>query len=806
MEKTDSTVERIGGYRIVRRLAIGGTSDVLLAKAEGPLGFERAVVLKRLLAQYKSDDDFTKMFAREAAAYARLSHPAIVRLFDFFATSASTADRTLPSGDAGDAQLVMVLEYVDGPPLHRLRGMLKAMGGGLDDVASIHVAAAIFDALAAAHAANDEAGTPAPVIHRDVNPTNVLIGWDGQVKLADFGVAKVTGVSHESRAGLVRGTYGYMAPEQVTGAPITPRADVYAAGIVLWEMLTKRRAFQRGALPEIEVMRAMAEPRLVTLDALRPDVDKAVREAVSRALVPNAQKRTITAEEMVAVLRAAVHPDKGRERLLAALGIVRHEPKISATSMPPPPPPGEADALHPSPKAMAPPRVPRATGAGGGAVQAPRPSGTQPVAGAAPKPSPYRQTMYAAVAPPVNAEPAPAMATQPPVVTTSAAPGASGSLAPVGLFDSLVVPPVKNAESPVLKLDEPFAELKPGPGLRDQIDDLLKDVPTTVPPHLFGERSSAQRTRELGQIPAAPPPLRTKSEQKLPAVIVADDPPAPPANESGAAKEELVATAKAPSVPPPLPSGRVTRPPPLPAPEPALVNPSDVISLSDAALRDSVPPFGPDRPTSIPPARARRRGPLILVLSGMFLCTASFAVVGAMKFMRARRAEARIAPPALATTTTTPTVSPFVATTASATPVVTASASASASAGTEGSTAAAGSAPSAAPSVTVAMAAPTVSADPAAPVAKDAPKDAKDAAKPAPQPQPQTPAPSSGTGIVKTEGAAPGRRIFIDERTMGQTPQPITVKCGTHMVKVGSSGRARSVDVPCGGEVIVSDR
>ncbi|AKV01815.1 serine/threonine protein kinase [Labilithrix luteola] len=782
MEKTDSTVERIGGYRIVRRLAIGGTSDVLLAKAEGPLGFERAVVLKRLLAQYKSDDDFTKMFAREAAAYARLSHPAIVRLFDFFATSTSVTDRaerTAPSADSGDAQLVMVLEYVDGPPLHRLRGMLKAMGGALDDVTSIHVAAAIFDALAAAHAANDESGAPAPVIHRDVNPTNVLIGWDGQVKLADFGVAKVTGVTHESRAGLVRGTYGYMAPEQVTGAPVTPRADVYAAGIVLWEMLTKRRAFQRGALPEVEVMRSMAEPRLVTLDALRPDIDKTVREAVSRALVPNAQKRTITAEEMVAVLRAAVHPDKGRERLLAALGVVRHEPKISATSMPPPPPPGEADALHPSSQAMAPPRVPRAAPTG---VKAPRPSGTQPAAGAVPKPSPYRQTMHATVAPPLGgttlqASPAPPAS---PAVTTSTAPGGAGSLAPVGLFDSLVVPPVKNADSPVLQLDEPFSELKPGPGLRDQIDDLLKDVPTTVPPHLFGERTAAQRTREIGHIPAAPPPLRTSSEQRMAAraetgVSVPGGPPAPPPLPSVQAASPPAAVA-----PPPPPP-----PPPLPAPEPALVNPSDVLSLSEDVLRDSVPPFGPDRPTSIPPSRRRRRGPLLLVLSGMFLCTSSFAAVGAMKYVRARRAQANItAPSVLAPTPPTPTVSPFVATTVSASPAGEPSASSSAVA----------PAPSAAPSASVvAMATPSAGAEPPAPVAKNAAK-------------PSTPTPSAGTGIVKTEGAAPGRRIFIDERTVGQTPQPITVKCGMHMIKVGSSGRAHSVDVPCGGEVTVSDR
>ena len=109
MEKTEGTGERVGGYRVVRRLATGGTSDVLLAKAEGPHGFERSVVLKLLLSQYKHDEEFKSMFAREAAAYARLSHPSIVRLYDFF---------------ANNDQLVMVLEYIEGPPLSRLRGML----------------------------------------------------------------------------------------------------------------------------------------------------------------------------------------------------------------------------------------------------------------------------------------------------------------------------------------------------------------------------------------------------------------------------------------------------------------------------------------------------------------------------------------------------------------------------------------------------------------------------------------------------------------------------------------------------------
>ena len=305
----DSTPERIGGFRVLRRLATGGTSDVLLARAEGPHGFGRAVVLKLLLAQYRDDESFERMFAREAAAYARLSHPAIVRLFDFFS-------------DGG--QLVMVLEFIDGLPLNKLRALLRGRGAELDDRAAFFVASRVFAALSAAHGARDaESGEFAPVIHRDVNPSNVLIPWDGHVKLADFGIAKVAGMKSDTQAGFIKGTYGYMAPEQVRGESVTPRADVYAATLLLWEMLTRRKAIQRGALPEMEVLRAMAEPQLPSLDVLRPDLPAAVREAVKRGLEPSADRRAIFADELVAVLRGAANLEEGRAMLVEALATVR---------------------------------------------------------------------------------------------------------------------------------------------------------------------------------------------------------------------------------------------------------------------------------------------------------------------------------------------------------------------------------------------------------------------------------------------------------------------------------------------------
>jgi eukaryotic-like serine/threonine-protein kinase len=332
---------RIGGYRVLRRLATGGTSDVLLARAEGPHGFERVVVLKLLLQQYRDDKSFERMFAREAAAYARLSHPAIVKLFDFFS-------------DAG--QLVMVLEHVDGLPLHKLRALLKPMGLAFDDRAAMFVAWRIFGALAAAHSAKDpQSGALSPVIHRDVNPSNVLIPWDGHVKIADFGIAKVGGVDGDkTQAGFIKGTYGYMAPEQVRGEAVTVRADVYAGCLLLWELLTGRKAIVRGSMSDLDVLRAMAEPVFPSLAALRPDLPRSLLEAVAKGLQPDPNQRTIQAEELASALRAAFNLDDGRQRLVDTLAAVR-TPAVTedsgATARPPAVslPDSSADATIPNP-------------------------------------------------------------------------------------------------------------------------------------------------------------------------------------------------------------------------------------------------------------------------------------------------------------------------------------------------------------------------------------------------------------------------------------------------------------------------
>jgi serine/threonine protein kinase len=317
--------DRIGVYRVLRRLATGATSDVLLARAEGPYGFERIVVLKLLLRQFRQDERFEQMFVREASAYARLSHPAIVRLYDFF------AERD---------ELVLVLEYVDGLPLNKLRALLRPLGGRLVDNASIYIAWRIFSALAAAHAAKDPlSGEFGPVIHRDINPSNVLIPWDGHVKIADFGMAKVSGIDSETPTGLVKGTYGYVAPEQARGRKVTIRADVYVGCLLLWELLTARKAFVRGTESDLEFLRMIAQPRFASLASLRPDLPRSLVDVVERGLQSDPDRRALQADEVCSVLRSVTDLDDGHGALVATLAALREpstEEDLAVTTSRPP--------------------------------------------------------------------------------------------------------------------------------------------------------------------------------------------------------------------------------------------------------------------------------------------------------------------------------------------------------------------------------------------------------------------------------------------------------------------------------------
>jgi eukaryotic-like serine/threonine-protein kinase len=834
-------VERVGGYRVVRRLATGGTSDVLLARAEGPLGFERNVVLKLLLSQFRSDDEFARMFAREASAYARLAHPSIVRLFDFFALPPSPNG---PGSAPRDGQLVMVLEHVDGPALSRFRSQLKAVGKELDDRTAIYIAARVFDALAAAHATVDESGNAAPVIHRDVNPSNILLPFDGQVKLADFGVAKVTGLEHQSVAGMIKGTYGYMAPEQVTGEMVTPRADVYAGGIVLWELLVKRRAFQRGALPEIEALRAMAEPRLVSIDTLRPDVDKAVRDALKRALEPRADRRTITAEEMVSVLSAIVRPDEGREQLVAALQLVR-----SAA------PPSEIDANQSRPTATA-ANEPRRHDPHARANEAPitvphpevavpppprssKPRGMLPKGGSRPpsisrmkaaygspneSAKPTRPTMQKVAPPPPPPSPGP-----PP------SPRSLRATLPLGSSGTLKLPSTPKLFAATLSTKDghgPGADragadarppappsASPAPprttssarrlAANARIDEVLHAMPSSMPPSILDEApANAPRVEVI-------PPMGAIPSRAAPAPIARAEAGSNPVEEDDGPDTLVMNPADVtPLTPRMVPLGQTTQMMPAvstdeaqhhrPAPPPSA---QDVRSGSRTGAMPPVaqayaPPAPPSSPEqTIPPSPGTRapssdrdtvpsrtrKGISVGVIAAIVMLLIGAGTAGSIGYLRYKRAR----------TTRTLTSMPATATATSAAVTVTVPVASATSVISAGGASRMEPPPSATPSAIASETPPTASARGSESAA------AKSALSSTP---PASDDFAEGMGVVKTTGAAPGRRIFVDEKTLGQTPETVTVKCGKHVVRLGSSGKSQTIDVPCGGEITVADK
>ena len=858
MDKIEGTGERIGGYRVVRRLATGGTSDVLLATAQGPEGFERSVVLKVLLSKFERDADQKAMFTREAAAYGRLSHPSVVRLYDFFA-----------NGD----QLVLVLEYVDGPALSRLRGMLKTVGQQFDDRTALHIAACIFDALAAAHAAVDAAGDSAPVIHRDVSPSNVLMTWDGLVKLADFGVAKVTGLSPHSNAGIIKGTYGYMAPEQVKGEVVTPRADVYAGAIILWELLTKRRAFLRGALPEVEVLRELAEPRIVSIDVLRPDLDKSLRDAIKRALTPRVDQRTMTAEEMVATLRAIVSPREGREQLGRLLGRVRHEPQ-AATTMPPPSEfadeaaTGRILALSQAPRPLA--KAPRKTASYGSQPSGPTPR--PPVLGP-PRPRSLEKEMPASTLSPEevalvmeasSAGPAP----KPPPASLED-PGLASLLEPMSgraigdaIDEILREAPSSPRKSAIAK--RPASKLVPEPepaGIQDHtlvlgklppapptLEPLRRDLNATMvtpiaptsrampssfpqmnrtlamyervdvvnptPAELVAAEKATQRPPQVSHattapMPAVPPPMLSPSTAKmrifsLPPEAIGSVPPPPLGHASPAQTLPLAAP-----IPPPLPLGvqqrqgsqpqlplqQVQQQQPTPRTVPASTPPTHVQASSrpsgeQRGSRDSTP--YPSAPAPAP----LRRSPVGVVFA--LLAVAGLASgAGAFGYVRWKKARVVATPAAAAA------AGPIGVPSASATPSPLPSVSAMPGVGaTPGASAMPGV--SAMPSVSAMASGSTVAALPTG-----APPSPSTSAPPSPSPS--TSASAAGDvpptmARITTTGTAPGRRIFVDERAVAQTPDAVLIKCGPHKIKLGSAGSTQLIDMPCGGEIAVGDR
>jgi serine/threonine protein kinase len=285
-----STGLPFGRYTLLRPIGRGGMAEVWKAKIHGAQNFQRLVVVKRILPHLSSDPEFVRMFTVEAMLSARLNHPNIVQVFEFAEV-------------AGERYLAM--EYVHGINLGDLQKRLKGVSVPVGMAA--HLVREISLALAYAHALPDDDGRPLSLIHRDVSPSNVMIGYDGGVKLLDFGVAKALSSTDElTRTGALKGKVAYMSPEAVDGElTLDGRTDVFAAGVVLYELLTGKRLFKGGDdLRTIALVRACkVEPPSSERTDIPPELDRIVLKALAR----NRDQRYQRADDLAADLNQLGH-------------------------------------------------------------------------------------------------------------------------------------------------------------------------------------------------------------------------------------------------------------------------------------------------------------------------------------------------------------------------------------------------------------------------------------------------------------------------------------------------------------------
>ncbi len=229
-------------YEIVGRIASGGMAEIYLARLQMANGSERECALKRLMPELQSDQEFVQMFYDEANIASQMSHPNIVNIFEL--------------GEL-DGSLFISMEMLRGVNLRDLLARLHAKGQSIPVPIAIRIACSALDALDYAHRFADAKGRPLNVVHRDVSPQNIIVTFDGTVKLVDFGVAKAEGRLHQTRAGLIKGKFAYMSPEQVSGGAVDGRSDLFALAEVFYEMLLKRHPFY--AKSDMEVLRAILD-------------------------------------------------------------------------------------------------------------------------------------------------------------------------------------------------------------------------------------------------------------------------------------------------------------------------------------------------------------------------------------------------------------------------------------------------------------------------------------------------------------------------------------------------------------------
>ncbi|AKF10064.1 serine/threonine protein kinase [Sandaracinus amylolyticus] len=268
-------------YRVTERLEAGGMAEVFKGESLSVQGFKKQVAIKRVLPHLAQNKNFISMFLDEARLGARLTHANIVTVFDI---------------GAADNTYFIVMEFVDGCNLKTVIEQYRQQGRRIGVKEAVYLCLQACAGLSFAHELQSEEGEDLHIVHRDISPPNILLSKRGEVKVTDFGLAKATTQLEKTDPGVVKGKFSYLSPEAAMGEPVDARTDIFALGIVLWEMLAGRRLFLGET--DYQTVKLVQQANIPSLARLNPEVDADLETVLGKALARNKEERYQTAREM----------------------------------------------------------------------------------------------------------------------------------------------------------------------------------------------------------------------------------------------------------------------------------------------------------------------------------------------------------------------------------------------------------------------------------------------------------------------------------------------------------------------------
>jgi serine/threonine protein kinase len=266
---------------LIDRLAVGGMAEIFLARQLGLEGFEKLVVLKRIRPELSEKKSFVTMFLNEARLSAQLSHPNIAQIYDL--------------GKFNDSYFI-AMEYVFGRDMRRVIPKAESKGIAFPTVYAAKIASQVCEGLYYAHQKSDVYGNPLGIVHRDVTPENLVVSFDGTVKILDFGIAKAATTVEQAKAGEIKGKLSYMSPEQCMGKPLDHRSDIFSLGVVFYEWVTGFKLFTGES--DVAVLKAITDGRVYSPSYFRPECPELLEKILMKALEKDPDRRYQSAWEM----------------------------------------------------------------------------------------------------------------------------------------------------------------------------------------------------------------------------------------------------------------------------------------------------------------------------------------------------------------------------------------------------------------------------------------------------------------------------------------------------------------------------